>query len=163
MKKKYLIFSAVLAAGLFVGQLSAGNFYSKPQQVESHQEKKVYRLNIQKEYLDYIIEGKKISEGRVNIPDYANVKPGDILLFWDNEGGSAYCSVTSVGRYDSFQKMLVSNGVVSMLPDINPDLYTADQMVDLGVQVYDSFPGYKVGVKIYGSIAFGLMYEGDEL
>ena len=38
---------------------------------------------------------------------------------------------------------------------------TAEEMVEIGVQMYESLPGYKDGVRIYGSIAFGVRYDGD--
>ena len=160
-KMKYLVFSTVLFSVLSIGQVSAGLSQSKPNEPSYHQETRIYRLNIHKEYLDYIIQGKKIVEGRLNLPKFVDVKPGDIIYFWDNEGESAICTITSVGRYDNFSKMLVANGVVNMIPIINPELYTAKEMVEIGVQMYESLPGYKDGVKIYGSIAFGVRYDGD--
>jgi len=163
MKKISLITAAVLTS---VGLLaSPGNSNSTgwtdkvPQQSVDGQN--VYHLNIQKEYLDYIKEGKKVAEGRLNVPSFADAKIGDLIYFYDDEGENATCSIISVGRYKTFHKMLVSDGVVSMLPQIDPHENTSDEMIDEGVSIYQSFPGYKVGVRIYGAISFGILYHPE--
>ncbi len=77
--------------------------------VQSAEGQNVYHLNIQKEYLDYIKDGKKVAEGRLNVPSFADAKKGDLIYFYDDEGGEAICSIISIGRYKTFHKMLVSS------------------------------------------------------
>ncbi|QVL57768.1 MAG: hypothetical protein KFB93_01450 [Simkaniaceae bacterium] len=163
MKKiSLIILTALASTGLFAScTCSSGSNWKEENLPEATQDQTVYQLNVQKEYLDYIIVGKKIAEGRLNVPQFANAKKGDIINFFDDQGGQATCTVTAIGRYDNFEKMLVSDGVVSMLPQIDPSENTSDEMVDKGVDIYQSFPGYKVGVKIYGAISFGLQYHPE--
>lgn len=165
MKKFSLItLTALASTGLFAScPCFGGQNPSKETVAVANTAQTVYHLNIQEEYLDYIINGKKISEGRLNIPEFIDIKPGDFIYFYDNKGSHATCTVTSVGRYDTFSKMLVSDGVVKMLPEIDPSQNSSEEMVIKGVDVYDSFPGYKEKVKIYGAITFGLHYNGSEL
>ena len=48
-----------------------------------------------------------------------------------------------------------------MLPQIDPATNSFVEMIAKGVVVYDSFPGYKEGVKVLGAIAFTLSYDGS--
>jgi ASC-1-like (ASCH) protein len=154
------IITAVLIACSPIHSQTPSN--SVVQQVSQTNEKNVYHLNIETQYLLYIIDGKKIVEGRLNVPDFADMKKGDLIYFTDGSGGKAICSVTSVGRYDSFNKMLVSEGVINMLPQIDPNTNSSEEMVIKGTKIYRSFPGYKEGVKVYGAISFGLNFLTDE-
>ncbi|MGE0198595.1 MAG: ASCH domain-containing protein [Simkaniaceae bacterium] len=126
-------------------------------------ELKVYPVHIDSMYLGYIIDGQKTSEGRLNLPDYNAMVPGDLIFFYDDDGNTAVCTVDRITCYPTFEKMLVSEGVYNMLPQINPETNSSVEMVAKGVIIYDSFPGYKEGVKVYGAIAFTIHYDGDEL
>lgn len=166
MKNFFMTFFLLICTGLLVACGPASpdypSFRPEVRQVTQSNEKTIYHLCIEKQYLDYIIDGKKIIEGRLNVPDFASMQKGDLIYFTDSEGGRAVCKVTSIGRYDSFNKMLVSEGVVNMLPQIDPNTNSSEEMVVKGTEIYRSFPGYKDGVKIYGAISFGLHYMGDE-
>lgn len=163
MKKFSLTIAAALTSvGLFAFPANSNQADSKPEApVEEVKGQTVYYLNIQKEYLDYIMQGKKVAEGRLNVSSFADAKKGDLIYFYDDEGGEATCTIISVGRYKTFHKMLVSDGVVSMLPQIDPNENTSDEMITEGVDIYQSFPGYKVGVKVYGAISFGILYHPE--
>ena len=163
MKKiSFTLAAALTSFGLFASPGSSNQIDSKIETpVQQVQGQNVYHLSVQKEYLDYIKQGKKVAEGRLNVPSFADAKKGDLIHFHDDEGGEATCSITNIGRYNTFHKMLVSEGVVSMLPQIDPDKNTSDEMVEQGIDIYQSFPGYKVGVKVYGAISFGILYHPD--
>ena len=51
---------------------------------------------IEKQYFDFIVEGKKTIEGRVNMPDIAKLKKGDMISFKDEEDREVICKVTTV-------------------------------------------------------------------
>ncbi|WP_420421696.1 ASCH domain-containing protein [Simkania sp.] len=156
----------MICSGILIacGPSSADTSSFRPEvkQITQSNQKTIYHLSIEKQYLDFIIDGKKIVEGRLNVPDFSAMKEGDLVYFSDSEGGRAICRVTSIGRYDSFNKMLVSEGVVNMLPQIDPNTNSSEEMVIKGTVIYRSFPGYKEGIKVYGAISFGLHYLGDE-
>jgi len=159
------MFFSIIVSGVLIACAPASSHASSTavvQQVSRTDDKNVYHLNIEQQYLNYIINGEKISEGRLNVPDFSAMKKGDLVYFTDGEGGKAICSITSVGRYDSFNKMLVSEGVINMLPEIDPNTNSSEEMLLKGTEIYRSFPGYKEGVKIYGAISFGLHYITDE-
>ncbi|CCB87871.1 ASCH domain-containing protein [Simkania negevensis] len=162
MKKFFLIVFSTIVSGVLIACSPAHSPISVTQEVSQSNEKNVYRLNIETQYLLYIIDGKKIIEGRLNVPDFGDMKKGDLVYFTDGNGGQAICSITSVGRYDSFNKMLVSEGVINMLPQIDPNTNSSEEMLLKGTKIYRSFPGYKEGVKIYGAISFGLKFLTDE-
>lgn len=127
------------------------------------QDKSVYLLRIDPNYLIYIIEGKKTSEGRLDLPNIDSIQEGDLVLFYDVYRNIAACTVGRVTRYPTFERMLVSEGVYNMLPQIDPATNSSIEMVVKGVAIYDSFPGYQEGVKEYGAIAFTISYEDMEI
>jgi len=163
MRKIFLIFFVFIFSNILVVCSSQIPPSGSEYQYHGSQERNIYFLGIQKQYLDYIIDGTKTVDGRVNLPDFTAMKIGDLICFIDNERNLAICTVISVGRYNSFNKMLVSEGVVKMLPQIDPDTNSSVEMVVKGVEIYRSFPGYEEGVKVYGAIAFDINYKGDEL
>ena len=162
MKKKFFTFFVCIFSGLLVAcSPQASESESMSESVSKAKERNIYHLGIEKQYLDCIVNGSKTSEGRLNVPDFAAMKIGDLIYFTDDEGNRVICTVKSIGRYDSFNKMLVSEGVINMLPEINPDDNSSAEMVLKGVDIYRGFPGYAEGVKVYGSIAFGIHYDGS--
>ena len=166
MRKLFMSFFFLLSTGPLMASGSTFADVAEPEAevflIKHLNEKNIYRLSVEKQYLDYIIEGKKIFEGRLNVPKFASMKKGDLVYFTDSENEKAVCQITSIGRYDSFYKMLVSAGVINMLPQIDPNTNTSAEMLSKGVEIYSSFPGYREGVKTYGAISIGLHYIGDE-
>lgn len=132
----------------------------KIQSSEEYQQLNIYCFGIEKQYFDYIVEGAKTVEGRVNMPDVADLKIGDMVSFKDDGGREIICKVTSVSKYPNFTKMLVSEGIVKMLPSIDPETHSTPEMIAKGDQIYKSFPGYNENVKKYGAIAFGIQCTG---
>lgn len=120
----------------------------------------IYCFGIETQYFDLIVEGKKTVEGRVNMPDVANLQVGDFVSFKDEINREIICKVTTVSKYPNFTKMLVSEGVTNMLPTIDSDTNSTLEMIVKGDKIYRSFPGYNENVKKYGAIAFGLEYTG---
>lgn len=165
MKKLFLVVLVSLPSFLCacVPQNFLSCFSCWGSESSSKQEVKVYPLKIDQVYLSYIISGEKTSEGRLNLPDYSGMVPGDFILFYDDYDNSAVCSVGRITCYPTFERMLTSEGVYNMLPQISPETNNAAEMVAKGVYIYDSFPGYQEGVKVYGAIAFTLRYDGDQL
>lgn len=105
------------------------------------------RLGCDKKYIRLICEGKKTVEGRVNDPKYQNVKPGDLVQLVDksNPDCNALCMVRGVNRYKTFDDMLDREGVSNCTPGTS---------LEEALKIYRSFPGYDVGERKYGAVAF---------
>lgn len=102
-----------------------------------------HRLSVQREYFNKIKTGLKTIEGRAGKPgeDYksgaTSFRPGDRIQFSisGDSGSHVTCEVTDVKFYSSFQAMLLESGLDRCLPGV-PD-------VEVGVGIYQGFPGYK--------------------
>ncbi len=72
----------------------------------------------QEPYFTFVKEGKKTVEGRLAKGKYAEIKAGDhIIVQTEDETDSFEVIVTGTSRYDSFQEMLVGEGLEKVLPD----------------------------------------------
>lgn len=157
MRSLFLSILFVLTIGIF--PIFAGHSdSSKP--VEKCQRLNIYCFGIEKQYFDFIVDGKKTVEGRVNMPDVEGLKIGDMVTFKDEGGREIICKVITVSKYPNFTKMLVSEGITNMLPSIDPDTNSTPEMIAKADKIYRSFPGYNENVKKYGAIAFGIKYTG---
>ncbi len=106
---------------------------------------------VNNEYFLDIKNGRKTIEGRLNKPHYSHLYIGMPLLFKNkNTNETLVCTITSLNHYKTFSEMLEKEGIEHMLP-----AYSNRSLAD-GVALYESFPGYKEGVKEHGALAIGI-------
>lgn len=76
--------------------------------------KKVLRKNIQNPpnvpWLDWIIEGKKTYEGRLNVGDWRTLRPEDIIIFYDQNNKSIKTVVSDLKYFKNFRMAFRSLG-----------------------------------------------------
>lgn len=110
------------------------------------------QLSLKQNYFDAIKAGIKTVEGRLNKEKSHNLKPGDPIEFICKETGELLnCTITHLHTYPSFEAMLKSEGLTNMLPWA--------KSITEGIAVYESFPGFKEGVKEFGALAIGVRIQ----
>eukprot|EP00731_Ephydatia_muelleri_P015413 Em0008g1133a len=112
----------------------------------SARRKNPWRLPLRQPYLQWIKEGKKTVEGRINTGLPARFRPGDEVVFFGGQN-SVTVQVTKVDTFKSFQDMLQETTVGKCLPDY------ANRPVDDAVRLYRSFPGYADKERQFGVLA----------
>lgn len=101
-------------------------------------------------YLNWLVDGTKKAEGRVNGPACRKMKVGDTILLNDGRRGEyVYGTITFKNEYATFEQMLHAEKVSNMLP------FLSDEQVDEGVRIYNSFPGAD-RVRELGCVAIGI-------
>jgi len=91
-------------------------------------------------YIDYIRNGEKKAEVRVNSKAYQQLQVGDKVYFHNHREG-ILCKVTYLHRYKSFAAMLQQEGIDNVLPQLkNADL-AAHEKEAKALQIYNNFPG----------------------
>lgn len=108
---------------------------------------KCHRLPIKQPYFDWIRDGKKTVEGRINTGIAKRIQVGDILMFTSGRVSSLTLStrVTKIESFRTFPEMLESIGVPNCLPDY--------RTVDSAVKLYRSLPGYADKERAFGVLA----------
>lgn len=112
------------------------------------------------EYFHYIMDGKKQFEGRVYGPACKKMAIGDSLRMFDNRAGwGIVCAIVSKDIYKSFDEMLRSKGVLSMLPQLGSraNQVSSEQLINEGVKIYQAFPGAN-RVRENGAVAIGVKF-----
>ena len=103
-------------------------------------------LSVQQKYFDAIKAGTKTVEGRLNSPKFQDLKPNMHITFTCVQTQEqVVCIVQDLQRYQTFEEMLLAEGVANMLPGV--------QTLFEAVALYESFPGYKEDVKKIGALA----------
>jgi ASC-1-like (ASCH) protein len=111
--------------------------------------KNILRLELQDQYFHAIASGAKTVEGRLNSPKFKDVQVGMSICFSSQSTEQTIvCVVQTIDRYQSFKDMLLAQGIGNMLPGIT----NLEQAID----IYESFPGYKDKVALYGVIAINI-------
>lgn len=110
-------------------------------------------------YLEFIRQGTKKAECRVNAPIFRKIKVGDTIQFHNRHEG-ILCRVTYLHKYNNFREMVIGEGVKNILPHIYRETVEAEQLIDRAVKIYEAFPGSE-RVKEFGSIAIGVTYLRD--
>lgn len=87
-------------------------------------------INVQNPWFNYIKQGRKKIEGRLNKGKFADLKVNDIVI-WENAGQKIRTKLTRIGHYKTFNDMLTNEGLRNVLPDITT--------LDAGVAVYRQF------------------------
>ena len=116
--------------------------------------KAVHNLSIicsaDRPYLRWLANGKKVAEGRVNTPKYRSMRIGDTVSFLDKKTSSyIHGKIKFKHEYNSFEEMLLAEGVNNMLP------FLKNHELAEGVAVYNSFPG-ALRVNKFGCVAIGI-------
>ncbi len=109
-------------------------------------------------YLNWLADGTKTAEGRVNTQKYREMKVDDSISFLDKKTGCYILgNIKFKHEYSSFEDMLISEGVSNMLP------FLKDHELSKGIAIYNAFPGAS-RVDKFGCVAIGIsvtkFYEG---
>lgn len=123
--------------------------------------KQTHELFMQGEcYLIDIMSGKKKYEGRINSDKCRSMQVGDMLTLYENEAGwGILCSITSLTTFTSFKHMVETQGVLNMLPQLEPLSHstTHEGLVAEAVRIYAAFPGSN-RVDSLGCVAIGVQF-----
>ena len=89
----------------------------------------VWKVHVSLPWFNLIKEGKKTVEGRPNRKDFAQMKIGDRIEFFNKELNENFMvEIINVSHHKTFEEMISSNGIDNVLPGI--------RNLDEGVQVY---------------------------
>jgi len=89
----------------------------------------VWKVHVSLPWFNLIREGKKSVEGRPNRKDFAQMKVGDQIEFFNKELNENFMAeIINVSHHKTFEEMIKSNGIDNVLPGI--------RNLDEGVQVY---------------------------
>lgn len=119
---------------------------------------KIYELSIKSEYLDFIINGVKTIEIRVDVPKLSKIDKNDLIYFYDDSNRCSLCQVVYVRKYRSFDDLLAMEGIVNAIPEMEVDNKSGCELITQGVAMIDGLPGYKEKVKVYGALAIKISY-----
>lgn len=111
-------------------------------------------------YLLDIMSGKKKYEGRIYSEKCRKMQVGDELKLYENEAGwGIVCSITSLSLFKSFKDMVETQGVLNMLPQLEPleCITTHEALVAEAIRVYEAFPGSE-RVDSLGCVAIGVKF-----
>ena len=101
-------------------------------------------------YIQLIAQGRKTTEARVAIPMFESWSVGDNVRFFSrrNPSVSVLVQIASKNRYDTFRKMLESEGTENLIPGV--------ESLDEGERIYLAIPKYAERERQYGVLAFQL-------
>jgi ASC-1-like (ASCH) protein/mannose-6-phosphate isomerase-like protein (cupin superfamily) len=89
----------------------------------------IWKVHVSLPWFTLIKEGKKTVEGRPNRKDFAQMKVGDKIEFFNKELNENFMAeITNVSHHKTFEEMIKSNGIDNVLPGI--------RNLDEGVEVY---------------------------
>lgn len=111
-------------------------------------------------FLHNIMAGKKKFEGRIYTEKCKSMQVGDLLKLSEKEANWAIlCKISSLHPFSSFNEMLETLGVLSLLPQLEPmsHTHTHSALVSEGIKIYESFPGSE-RVTAFGCIAIGVTF-----
>ena len=109
-------------------------------------EREVKTLSIQRKYEDFINNGRKTVEGRINNGVAKTVRVGDILLL-----GATRVAVLEVNTFTTFEEMLDHHGVGCCVPDV--------RAMTRAIALYHSFRNYRAKEREYGVVSFVIEVE----
>jgi len=101
-------------------------------------------ISISQPWSNYIKEGKKTIEGRLNKGKFSELKKNDLLSIND---GECLVKIKKIIHYKSFEEMLIFEGLRHVLPNV--------ENLAAGVKIYHKFYTYDDENK-YGVIAIKL-------
>lgn len=89
----------------------------------------MWKVHVSLPWYNLIKDGKKSVEGRPNRKDFAQMKIGDKIEFFNKELNENFMTeITNVSHHKTFEEMIRTNGIDNVLPGI--------RTIDEGVQVY---------------------------
>jgi len=100
---------------------------------------KIISINVQEPYDAFILNGKKIVEGRLNKGRFSDIEIGDVL---ELEPEKIKFEVIEKNIYKSFKEMIEKEGIENVIPDKNNindavdvyyKFYTKEQEDEFGV------------------------------
>jgi ASC-1-like (ASCH) protein len=95
----------------------------------------VYKEHLSQPFFDDIRNGEKKYEGRVRRKIWADIAVGDIVTWWNDDGGNYQeysARVSHLSYFDTFKEAIESVGLQNILPSehkIGSDIETAIQNV----------------------------------
>ncbi len=115
------------------------------------------------QYLNYIKQGKKLYEGRVNVAFTQKILVGHQLKLFDHRAGwGILCAVEERFEYQSFREMVTDRGVLKMLPQLENKAKSLNNeaLIEEAVRIYQGFPGSQ-RVHQNGCVAIQVKYLYD--
>ena len=107
-------------------------------------------------YLDFIRNGTKKAEGRVNLHFFSKYSVGDTLQLHNRFEG-ILCEISFLHRYKNFEEMVTREGVENLVPHVVDSQLSNEELIRKAVAVYKSFPGAD-RVSRFGALAIGVTY-----
>lgn len=114
-----------------------------------------HNISINPLYLSLIRDGKKKVEGRLNKSVFRTFKANDMVTWSAKDpqrNPPAKTVITAIRRYDSFEDMLINEGVRNVLPNVKK---TGMASVEEGISIYRRFYSFADEQK-YGVVAVEL-------
>ena len=107
------------------------------------------RKHLSQPWFDYIKNGNKVIEGRINNPEsfFAKVEIGTSFVFYNNQKELMVKTIRKT-TYPTFKEMLEAETLEKVLPGI--------KTIEDGVQEYYKFEGFQENEKLYGVVALEL-------
>ena len=104
-----------------------------------------YVKHLSQPWFNYIKNGDKTLEGRLNRQDWSKMKKGDILIF-TNKNEKIITSIKSINSYVSFEQLLYEkmDGVTMNLKRLLPNIETIDE----GIQIYENIYENNIKTKV---------------
>ncbi len=103
----------------------------------------IHELHCQEPWFSFIQSGKKIVEGRKNLPKFAQWKPGDILDFYC-DGKSFRTRIIDMRRYKTLEYYLTTETLECVMPGV--------KTLEEGVAVYLQW-STRIEIEKYGFLA----------
>lgn len=123
---------------------------SRDSRTRNHSDERMKECTLKPEYIEYIQNGQKTVEGRINSGMFKNFKGGEHVRFFNAADplNDVVCEITGVATYADFESMLTAEGLKNCLP----------RALDIpaGVKVYHQIPGYEERAKQHGVVALRL-------
>lgn len=140
--------TALLAHVQQAGFRHVPEYHQEPLYVLSLQKKvttmPLHQVPLKNEYLQLIQQGLKTIEGRIRSGMFLKMKAGDSIRFF-NQRAEVTCTIRRITTYETFAKMLQTEGVQKCLPNV--------ATIQKAISIYDSIPGYKEKASHYGVLA----------
>jgi ASC-1-like (ASCH) protein len=108
-------------------------------------------IPLRREYMDSIMRGEKVVEGRINAFPFDQLKKNTTISFINGER-TISCDVVEITKYKSWREMLLSEGVSNCL---GRNVTHPDE----GVSIYESIPKYEERAQKYGVLGIRLKYR----
>ena len=111
----------------------------------------IHSGKLQSPYFEFIQNGEKIYELRVNDAKRREMKVGDIWIFSHNDNKSLKkikIKIIEKRIYKSFEEAIQDTGYLNLLPNA--------KSIEEAIEIYNSFGSYKEDSKLYGVVLFKL-------